>query len=483
MLSRPSRLRTRVCFLLPTAALLTLCLLAAGPAAGASASTFTRGFADSVWVWPDNTTQTARQWARNVHASGARIAEVEVDWVSYEPNAPAGGAYPTNPANPAYSGWSTLDTTVKTLESAGVKPMLLITDAPGWAEAGGVANPHTQGYEPNASALGAFGQALATRYDGSYPDPSSPGTALPRVTYYQLWAEANLTIKLAPEWTKVGGTWVDSGATLYRNMLNAFYGGVKAAAPSDQVVFSGLEAYGDAPGTPNGRVAPVTFLEDVLCLNSKLERVCDTPAHFDILASDPYDIGSPATHAYSRTDASAPDLRKLTRVVNAARRAGTALPDVNKPLWVTEFGYDSDPPNPSGLPAAKQARWLEQSLYVFWNEGVSTVFWYLIRDQPGHNYAVDYFSGIYFYNGTKKVSYTAYRFPLVIASYDGRARFWGIAPTSGRVAVELLTSSGWRVVATANRKAGSVFSGLLANDVKGSYRAVEGSAASLPWSY
>jgi hypothetical protein len=466
------------------AASLLLCLLPA-LASSASAATFTRGFVDDVWVATYSPSQTTQQWADNVYKSGGRIAELEVDWLTYEPNAPAAGSNAANPSNPAYVNWPDLDARVETLESAGVQPLFLVTDAPDWAQANKGANPNTQGYEPNDAALRSFMDALATRYDGHYPNPADPGHSVPRVRYYQDWAEANLSVKLAPQWTRLHGAWVNTGATIYRNMLNAFYAGVKAASPSDTVVFTGLESYGDPAGTALGRVSPVTFLETVLCLNAKLQKVCSTPAHFDVLASDPYDVGSPTTAAVNADDASAPDLAKLTKVMDAAVKAKTVLPDNRKPLWVTEFGYDSNPPNPQGISLAKQARWLEQSFYVFWSEGVNDVFWYLIRDQPGHDYQTSYFSGIYFYNGTKKPSYTAYTFPLVVAA-DGKksAQIWGIAPVAGRVTVEERVSGSWHKIHIFSGHAGSVFDALIPAPAGAvSFRAVEGHQTSLSWVY
>jgi len=463
-------------------ALLVLLLLASS-ATEARAAGFTRGFVDTVWESPGNPSQTPRQWAANAYGAGARVAEVEVDWSRYEPHAPRRRTSSDNPANPAYGNWSNLDAIVERLTVAHVQPMFLITDAPQWAEAKGRLRSDTEAYEPNDNALSAFSRALATRYDGNYPSPTKRRSSLPRVRYYQAWAEANLSIKLAPQWKEVHGSFENIGASTYRGMLNAIYAGIKAAKPSDTVIFTGLEAYGDAPG--GQRVQPVTFLENVLCLNSSLQKVCDKTAHFDVLASDPYEVGSPTTPAINTDDASAPDMAKLTKVLQAGLRARTALPDAAKPLWVTEFGYDSDPPNPAGLPVAEQARWLEQSLYVFWSEHVNTVLWYLIRDEPGRDYATTYYSGIYFYSGKKKPSYTAYQFPLVVAALGRKSQVWGMAPTTGTVLVQERLAGHWQTVDSFHAAAGAVFDGLIAAPTAKTsfYRAIDGSRRSLTWTY
>ena len=290
---------------------------------------------------------------------------------------------------------------------------------------------------------------------------------------------------LSPQWSKSGRTLANTASIVYRGLLNAFYAGVKSSDSGDVVLTTGLEAYGDAPDHGQMRTHPVTFLENVLCLRSDLRHVaCPDPAHFDVLASDPYDIGAPTVHAVSPLDASAPDLGRLTRMVRAALSQRTLLPTRPKPLWVTEFGYDSDPPNPTPgtISLATQARWLEESFYVFWHEGVSTELWYLVRDQIPP-YSENYFSGVYFRDGEPKPSYTAYRFPFVVIQKQGkRAQVWGIAPTSDPVQVQAESGGVWRMVASIDARAGAIFARVLSLPA-GSYRAVAGSEHSLPWTY
>jgi hypothetical protein len=456
-------------------------------APAAHASTFTRGFVDDVWFDPPADGLSQQTWITKTKATGAKIVQIEVDWPSVEPTAPAAGVSPSNPAGAQFS-FSDLDSRVEEIVSSGLTPVFLVTDAPRWAEAnGGTATEYATGsYEPNAAAYGALGQALAQRYSGSYPNPLVPGTSLPRVRYMQAWAEANTNFHLAPQWTKIKGKTVNTGAIIYRGMLNAFYAGVKAGDPSTQVISTGMEGYGDAPFTGLQRTHPVTFLENVLCMNANLKRLkcAGGPAHFDIIAADPYEAFAPTTHAVNKYDASAPDLARLTKVVRKGVSSGALLPHKTKPLWVTEFGYDSKPPNPSAVSTATQAKWLEQGFYIFWHEGVSVAMWYLVRDQtPPYN--ENYFSGVYFRNGTPKPSYTAYSFPFVImATTNGKAaQAWGIAPVGGTVKVQFKSSHGWKTIKTVHAGAGAVFDFTSAALVHGHYRAMVAGQTSLVWKY
>jgi hypothetical protein len=445
----------------------------------AHAATLTRGFEDDVWFnakW--------KPWIPRTAVTGARVVSLEIDWAHVEPKAPRSGAGSASAKSSQYQ-FGYIDQVLREFEGTKVQPFFLITDAPRWAQGkGGSAEEYADGsYEPNLAALRQFVTALARRYSGHFRDPLHRHRFLPRVGYFQAWAEANMGYKLSPQWTRVKGQLVNTCPTLYRNLLNAFYAGVKAGDPSAKVVFTGLESYGDRPG--QHRTPPVSFLRSVLCLNGTLvKQPCSNPAHFDVLASDPYDVGSPTTHALNANDASAPDLGKLTRVLRAAISAGTVVPATPKPLWVTEFSYDSNPPNRSaGTPSeAEQARWLEEAFYVFAHEGVSTVIWYLLRDQTG-SFATHYFSGVYFHNGKPKTSLRAYRFPFVVMPNGRQAQAWGVMPSTGTVRIQRRVKGGWQTLFSFRRGTGDTFAGNLPLAAHGTYRAVEGAFSSLLWTY
>lgn len=467
--------------------LLASLLAAAGVVAPAArASTFTRGFVDDVWFDSPADGVSVPTWLAKTRATGAKLAQIEVDWAGVEPTAPAAGANPTSPSAPQFK-FAELDLRVEELVKAGIQPVFLVTDAPRWAEGkGGTAAEYaTGGYEPNDRAFKDLAEAMAKRYSGHYPDPAHPGHRIPRVRYMQAWGEANTNFHLSPQWTRVHGRAVNTGAIVYRGLLNAFYAGVKAGDPGTEVIATGLEGYGDAPFAGLQRTHPVTFLENLLCLSTALQRIkcAGGAAHFDVLAADPYDAFSPTTHAISPLDASAPDLSRLVKVEKAGLSAHTLLPHGAKPLWVTEFGYDSKPPNPQAVSTATQAKWLEEGFYVFWREGVSTALWYLVRDQTPP-YDVNYFSGVYFRNGTPKPSFTAYRFPFVIMATTGQAaQAWGIAPVGGTVEVQVRSSHGWKTVRVLHAGAGRVFDFTSSALAHGQYRATVSGQSSLVWTY
>jgi hypothetical protein len=124
---------------------------------------------------------------------------------------------------------------------------------------------------------------------------------------------------------------------------------------------------------------------------------------------------------------------------------------------------------------------LEESLYEFWSEGVNTVLWYLVRDQPGHDYNSSYFSGVYFFSGKKKPSFQAYRFPFVVMPAGKSANVWGIAPHGGKVAVQRQKGHSWKTLFKIRASGGGTFVRRISASLRGNFRAVVAGQTSLTW--
>jgi hypothetical protein len=311
--------------------------------------------------------------------------------------------------------------------------------------------------------------AAAVRYSGNFADPLDPGRTLPRVRAWQIWNEPNLQTYLAPQWVPNGGGWAAESPNIYRDLLNAGYDALKGVRSDNFVVSAGTAPYGDLD--PGGRrIPPVEFLRDVFA----------KPTRLDAISHHPYGVGDPLRHALNDDDAAVPDIGKLARVLRKAEKKGTALPRGHKRIWVTEISWDSSPPDPQGVPAAQHARWTAQGLYVLWKQGVDTITWFQIRDSaPEPSYAATNQSGVFFRDGTPKLSATAFRFPFVAWRSGKQIAFWGRSPKPGRVAIQGLRGSRWVPAGTARPDRSGVFQGR----VKGRWRSLRavGPASSLPW--
>ncbi len=362
--------------------------------------------------------------------------------------------------------------------------MILVTQAPNWAEGAGrpsAAEALAGTWKPDPQKLRQFAIAIATRYSGSFTDPNARGLGpLPRVTDWQLWAEPNFAINLTPQWN--GHRPV--APIQYRAMLNAFYAGIKSVNPGDKVITGGTAPYGDSPG--GARMQPALFWRSLLCLKGEKLRTrrCPNPAHFDIAAHNPIDEFRPTRGALNRDDISTPDLGRLKHILRKANRTGRAKPRGKKPLWATEFWWDSNPPDPGGVPASRQARWLEQALYLFWKQGAKTAIWFQIRDAPAQpgGYAATYQTGLFSLDGTPKPAYWAYRFPFVADRLGKQTvRVWGMAPSPGGVLVQRRGRGGWRTVKRLRARSDRVFVGKLRLRRAARLRAHADRETSLTW--
>jgi hypothetical protein len=423
-------------------------------------------------------------WASRAVADGAQIVRIAVGWSTVAPATRPPGFSPANPASPGYN-WAATDATVRELTSEGLDVLINIGSAPTWAEASGKPKSAAAGtWRPNPTQFADFATAIALRYDGHFPDPLTPGSSLPRVRLWQPWNEPNLNVYLTPQWIRNGSHWAPASPDIYRELLNSFYGAVKAVSPSNYVIGAGTAPYGDPPGGP--RMPPVQFDRYLLCEadNARLSPTsCPDPPHLDAVDHHPYGIEGPLWHALNVDDAAVPDMYKIARVLHAAEREGHVLPRGPKALWASEVEWNTKPPNPGGVPVEKQARWLEQSFYVLWRQGVDTVLWLQIRDQPPiPNYDSTYQGGLYYLDGSAKPSLTAYQFPFVTQRLKGsRVQAWGRAPAAGKVAIEELSGGKWKVLRVLSVGTHQVFATTITLRGRATFRAQVGGQTSLPW--
>ncbi len=312
--------------------------------------------------------------------AGAAVVRIPVNWRFEVDASPPSNFDDRDPSSAGYH-FATLDAAVRDAVASGMRPLLVVSHAPEFAEAPGRWPYAYRGsWDPSPMALANFAYAIATRYNGAFPDPELLGNVLPRVSAFQAWNEPNLPRYLEPQWISVRGHWSPFSPLIYRQMLNAFYDGVKSAEPRDEVVAAGIAPVGDRMGS--GRMAPVSFLRTLLCLTPTLRREanCSDPVHFDAFAFHPLSVASPNSSAPSVVDVSIADAGKLSTILTLADRSHAVLPAGRKPLWVTELNWESEPPSRYGVPSRLQAGWVSRGLHRLWVAGVTLVDWQFLAD-------------------------------------------------------------------------------------------------------
>ena len=153
----------------------------------------------------------------------------------------------------------------------------------------------------------------------------------------------------------------------------------------------------------------------------------------------------------------------------------------NKPIWNTEIWWNSNPPG-RGVSLKTQARYLEQSFYILWKQGVSNIFWFEVRDALQDNRNPIPTCGVFFRDGTPKPSLRAYQFPFVTERLSKtRVRVWGMAPGAGKVKVGTGKGKHFHKLRTFKASANRVFVGIVHLRGRARLKAVQGSQSSLIW--
>ena len=438
----------RAGMLLPFVVLAAACaaLMALAASAGAAPAPLQTGIS---YVLADEEPDVALE---HVKATGAQFAQTPVRWSEVAPANQPANWQPEDPGDSHYD-WERIDRWVVAAVRNGLTPVLQIRSAPTWVQRCPATQIDTGGpCNPDPAALTAFATAAARRYSGQFG-------GLPRVQYWQGLNEPNLSLFFNPQYEG------DKPASpyLYRALINSFYAAIKAVDPSDLVLAAGL-----SPLTVSGSIAPMRFARLLLCMTGgKHPRPtggdCEGGVDFDIFDVHPYTSGGP-THKGGSNDIELGDLGKLTTLLAAADRAGRIHGAFSRtPLWITEFSWDSNPPDPGGLPMRILCRWTAEALHNAWSVGVHTFFWFTLRDSPGISgfpnaetpQAGLYFRGAAVAQDQPKEVLSVFRFPFVAYPKAKGLKFWGRTPDGGKgkVAIQALKNGHWRnvFVARANR--------------------------------
>jgi hypothetical protein len=417
----------------------------------------------------------------HVKAAGSTTVLSALRWNVIAPARQPASWNPEDPADPHYE-WRFFDDWVRAAVAAGLTPIFDVRGAPAWAQRCSALSGDAV-CNPDPAALAAFTRAAVRRYGGRFG-------GLPRVRYWQALNEPNLSLFFEPQFQGDQAVSPD----LYRQLLNAFYAAVKSVEPSNLVIAGGLGPI----AVPGFTIAPMTFARKLLCMTGgnkhprPAKGSCEGGVNFDIFDLHPYTTGGP-THEGGPNDVEMGDLGKLQTLIAAADKAGR-INSVYKrtPLWISEFGWDSKPPDPGGLPMKTEKQWIAEALHEAWRNKVANFMWYSLDDfppEPNVPFSESLQTGLYFWAAKsaaeqpKPILY-AFRFPFLGIRHGNGLKLWGRTPTSkaGRVKVEVRRRGGWKKLAIVRAGSSGTIQGFVKTAYgkgrKGSVRAVfEGEAS------
>jgi hypothetical protein len=396
--------------------------------------------------------------------------------------------------------WGLYDRLVRLATARGLAVDLNISSpVPAWATQPTPVSGWVRQYRPSPGEFEQFMRAVGTRYSGTYvppgsapeapPPTSSPpatpsGTscttqlllpclsshaarrpsaraaavtgALPRVSLWSLWNEPNGWFFLAPQYARGG---VIASAAVYRSLVDGGYRGLVASGHGGDGILIGETAPLGRPPPGGNSVSPLRFARALYCVgaNGRLLRGgaarasgCPTSnprrafpaAHPALFASSGW-----ATHPYSlraRPDVATPNRDALGpadagRLVRQLRTIfGAYGRGAGPPIYYTEFGYESNPPDPSGFSPGRQAAYLNQAEYIAYrNSRVRSYAQFLLVDTrplanvgPSHPfYWTSFQTGLVGYDGRAKPAFSAYRLPIFVPNssspHAAAFRVWG----------------------------------------------------------
>jgi hypothetical protein len=360
---------------------------------------------------------------------GTDIVKINLYW---DEVAPKGRAKPSgfDAANPGYYGWGSYDAAVQAVIAQGMRPYLSLGGhAPDWATGRGGRKGTRR---PNAKEFRLFAQAAGLRF--------------PQVDIWSIWNEPNLASWLSPQRSK--GT--PLSPSLYRGLYLAGYKGLKAAGhEGDTLLLGELMPRG---GTAKDKVPPLEFLRELACLDRNYrqyrgaaarKRNCRKVGRFPTsgLAYHPYTPPDGPGVSERRDDAAIGQLSRVRATLDALARRGK-LPR-RLPIWITEFGYQTKPPDPVfGVRLKRAAAFMDFSEWTaFRNPRVATYSQYTLYDDPpgagsGWQRWGTWQAGLYFRDGRKKPQvHAAFQLPLrVRVLSSNRVEIWGGRRAAGGTA-------------------------------------------------
>ena len=380
-----------------------LAFVAPGAAHASSAARY--GIQDDAWLM--NGSGTLSQRLATLQSLGVGVVRFTLRWDQIAPTRPAS---PRDPSDPAYA-WGEFASVLQGLHGLGIPALVTLYGSPSWANGG-----HPPNWLPS-DGFGDFAYAAAQEF--------------PWVRMWTVWNEPNGRVFSVPV----------SPQLYVQRLLNPAYASLHAANAAN-LVAGGVTS---PRGAPTG-ISPLAFMQGMRAAHAKLDAYAQNPY--------PIDRGETPFH----TSCASCSFLTMARL-SAIRTDVTELFGA-KPLWLTEYGYQTNPPDTIlGVSYAQQSTYIGQAALRVWEQpGVTVLIQFLVRDEPSLG---GWQSGLYTAGGMQKPSYRAFQLPLAQMSRSGsRTVLWGqVRPGSGARPYVLQRASGgrWVSLGGATTSAGGTF--------------------------
>ena len=334
---------------------------------------------------------------------GADVVKVNLYW---DDVAPGGRRKPAGfvGSNPSGYTWDFYVAIDQAIRNRGMRPYFSLGGrAPAWATK---RRGRRGTYRPSAKEFRLFAQAA--------------GSQFPSVDIWSIWNEANLYSWLSPQRVKR----VPVSPGIYRGLYLAGHRGLETGGHGDDtILFGELMPRG---GTDSRKVRPLEFLREMVCLDRNYrqyrgsaarKRGCRRVGRIPTsgLAYHPYTLANGPDVNEGADEAAIGQLSRVRRTLDTLARRGK-LPR-RLPIWITEFGYQTRPPDPNATRLRRAPALMDLSEWIaFRDRRVASYSQYQLRDDDFWQ------SGLRFADGDAKPGvYAAFSLPVFVRSLGGNA--------------------------------------------------------------
>jgi hypothetical protein len=392
-----------------------------------------------------------RTVAEGADLSNREIARLKTDKLRNQARKQRSRFKPNDPRTYPTRNWDRYDNLVKLATQLGMRVYFTIT-GPGPRYGHRVAPPSQRAnagtYKPIPSAFESFVEAVGKRYSGNFRDENGIRRRLPRVSLWSIWNEPNQPGWLSPQWERG----VPASPALYRELFFAGTQGLaRSGHGSDAVMLGETAPLGSEQHGPRNGIRPVPFLRELVCVKpdgTQFTGADATARHCEDFAKNgPLKAVGFAHHPYTKKGApsvapKSPDeitmgnIGSLGAILDGlSAQSGGKLPAA-LPIFLTEFGYESNPPDPrNGIPYMRQAQFNQLADFLAFNDPrVMATTQFLLRDvgpltkypRGSRLYWFTYQSGLYTVRGRAKPAAFSYALPFVtFPAGAGTTGFWG----------------------------------------------------------
>ena len=234
-------------------------------------------------------------------------------------------------------------------------------------------------------SLAAFAAAVAKRY--------------PWLRLWEIWNEPNLQSFLKP----------DSPRLYVQRLLNPAYVELHALNPSNRVAGGAT-----SPRSTSSGLSPVTFMRGMKAARARL----------DAYSHHPYPVTRGETpsrfaRGVCRFCTGVLSLAHLDQLIREVKRDFGP-----KRIWLTEYGYETNPPDPNGVSWALQSQYLaEAAQRAAAAPYVDMLVQFMLQDEARPN---GWQSGLISSTGFPKPAFNSFMLPIAVAARTGRrTTIWG----------------------------------------------------------